>query len=144
MVIDRLRHAIGIGSLALTTGAGKAMIRFHTDSIRIPMIMLALFRVLLDPAILTHSRHLHYRPGCAMADRFIESRPDANRTSPNGSVSVHSRFSPRKSVRITASQLGALALAGHYLVESRMQTLTEADREFEDLVVGRQDQDIAR
>ena len=69
MVIDRPRHAFGIGSLALTTGAGKAMIRFHTDSIRIPMIMLALLGVLLDLPILTHSRHLHCRPGCAMADR---------------------------------------------------------------------------
>jgi hypothetical protein len=62
VAIDGLRVAIGIGALALSTGAGAAMVRFHTDSIRVPMIVIALLGSLLNLAILMHVRHLRNRP----------------------------------------------------------------------------------
>jgi hypothetical protein len=46
--------------------------------------------------------------------------------------------------RVPASHLAPLALAGHLLIEPSMQTLTEADRQLEDQVVGGQDQNVAR
>jgi hypothetical protein len=62
VAIDGLRVAIGIGTLALSTGAGAAMVRFHTDAIRIPMVVIALLGSLLNLAILMHVRHLRNRP----------------------------------------------------------------------------------
>lgn len=62
VAINGLRVAIGIGSLALSTGAGAAMVRFHTDAIRVPMIVIALLGSLLNLAILMHVRHLRRRP----------------------------------------------------------------------------------
>jgi hypothetical protein len=62
VAIDGLRVAIGLGSLALSTGVGAAMVRFHTDAIRVPMIVLALLGSLLNLAILMHVRHLRRRP----------------------------------------------------------------------------------
>jgi hypothetical protein len=62
VAINGLRLAIGIGSLVLSTGAGAAIVRFHTDSIRIPMIVIALLGSLLNLAILMHVRHLRSRP----------------------------------------------------------------------------------
>jgi hypothetical protein len=62
VAITGLRVAIGIGALALSTGAGAAMVRFHTDAIRVPMIVLALLGSLLNLAILMHVRHLRSRP----------------------------------------------------------------------------------
>jgi hypothetical protein len=62
VAINGLRLAIGIGSLALTAGAGGALVRFHTDWIRIPMIVAALIGSLLNLAIFLHVRHLRNRP----------------------------------------------------------------------------------
>jgi hypothetical protein len=62
VAINGLRLAIGIGSLALTTGAGAAVVRFHTDWIRLPMLGVALVGSLLNLAILLHVRHLRSRP----------------------------------------------------------------------------------
>ena len=62
VAINGLRVAIGIGAFALSTGAGAAMVRFHTDAIRVPMIVLALLGSLLNLAILMHVRHLRNRP----------------------------------------------------------------------------------
>jgi hypothetical protein len=62
VAIDGLRVAIGIGALALSTGAGAVMVRFHTDAIRIPMVVIALLGSLLNLAILMHVRHLRNRP----------------------------------------------------------------------------------
>jgi len=62
VAINGLRLAICIGSLALSTGAGAAMVRFHTDAIRVPMIVIALLGSLLNLAILMHVRHLRNRP----------------------------------------------------------------------------------
>jgi hypothetical protein len=61
VAINGLRLAIGIGSLALTTGAGAAAVRFHADRIRLPMLALALIGSFLNIAILLHIRHLRNR-----------------------------------------------------------------------------------
>ena len=62
VAINGLRLAIGIGSLALSTGVGAAMVGLHTDAIRVPMIVIALLGSLLNLAILIHVRHLRNRP----------------------------------------------------------------------------------
>ena len=62
VAINGLRLAIGIGSLALSTGAGAVMAHFHADWIRRPMLALALVGSLLNLAILMHVRHLRKRP----------------------------------------------------------------------------------
>jgi hypothetical protein len=62
VAINGLRLAIGIGSLALSTGAGAAVVRFHADWIRIPMMVVALLGSLLNLAIFLHVRHLRNRP----------------------------------------------------------------------------------
>jgi hypothetical protein len=62
VAINGLRLAIGIGALALTTGAGAAIVRFHAAWIRLPMLGLALTGSLLNLAILLHVRHLRNRP----------------------------------------------------------------------------------
>jgi hypothetical protein len=62
VAVNGLRIAIGIGALVLSTGAGAAMVRFHADAIRIPMIVIALLGSLLNLAILVHVRHLRNRP----------------------------------------------------------------------------------
>lgn len=62
VAINGLRIAIGIGAFALSTGAGAALVGFHTDAIRVPMIVLALLGSLLNLAILLHVRHLRNRP----------------------------------------------------------------------------------
>jgi hypothetical protein len=62
VAINGVRFAIGIGALVLTSGAGAAMVRFHTDWIRIPMISLALVGSLANIAILIHLRRLRSRP----------------------------------------------------------------------------------
>jgi hypothetical protein len=38
------------------------MVRFHTDAIRVPMMVVALLGSLLNLAILMHVRHLRSRP----------------------------------------------------------------------------------
>lgn len=62
VAINGLRLAIGIGALAMTTGAGADLVRFHADWIRRPMIAIALLGSLLNLAIFLHVRHLRNRP----------------------------------------------------------------------------------
>jgi hypothetical protein len=62
VAINGLRLAIGVGAFALSTGPGAALVGFHTDVIRVPMIVLALLGSLLNLAILLHVRHLRHRP----------------------------------------------------------------------------------
>ncbi len=62
VAINGLRLAIGIGAFALSTGAGAAMVAFHADAIRIPMIVIAVLGSLLNFAILMHVRYLRRRP----------------------------------------------------------------------------------
>jgi hypothetical protein len=74
VAINGLRLAIGIGSLVLSTGAGAAVVRFHTDAIRIPMIVLALSGALLNLAILWHVRHLRQRPAAQWRIKPLSGR----------------------------------------------------------------------
>jgi hypothetical protein len=74
VAINGLRIAIGIGALALSTGAGAAMVRFHTDAIRVPMIVIALFGSLLNLAILMHVRHLRHRPAAQWRQKPLSSK----------------------------------------------------------------------
>jgi hypothetical protein len=62
VAINGLRLAIGIGALAMTTGAGADLARFHADWLRRPMIAIALVGSLLNLAIFLHVRHLRNRP----------------------------------------------------------------------------------
>jgi hypothetical protein len=62
IAINGFRIAIGVGALAFSSGAGAAMVRFHADWIRIPMIVLALIGSLANVAILIHVRRLRNRP----------------------------------------------------------------------------------
>ena len=74
VAINGLRLVIGIGSLVLSTGVGAAMVRFHNDSIRIPMIVIALFGSLLNLAILMHVRHLRNRPAAQWRRKQLSLR----------------------------------------------------------------------
>ena len=74
VAINGLRLAIGIGSLALSTGAGAAVVRFHGDAIRVPMIVIALLGSLLNLAILMHVRHLRRRPAAQWRVKPLSNR----------------------------------------------------------------------
>jgi hypothetical protein len=74
VAINGLRLAIGLGSLALSTGAGAALVRFHTDWIRIPMVIAALAGSVLNLAILMHVRHLRHRPAAQWRQKPLTSR----------------------------------------------------------------------
>jgi hypothetical protein len=74
VAINGLRLAIGIGSLALSTGAGAAVVRFHADWIRVPMIVIALLGSLLNLAILMHVRHLRSRPAAQWRQKPLTVR----------------------------------------------------------------------
>src|SRR5271156_2347750 len=74
VAINGLRVAIGIGSLVLSTGAGAAVVRFHGDAIRVPMIVLALLGSLLNLAILMHFRHLRHRPAAQWRVKPLSNR----------------------------------------------------------------------
>jgi hypothetical protein len=74
VAIDGLRVAIGIGALVLGTGAGAAMVRFHADAIRVPMMVIALLGSLLNLAILMHVRHLRNRPAAQWRRRPLSVR----------------------------------------------------------------------
>jgi len=62
IALNGVRLAIGIGALALTSGVGAAMVRFHADWLRIPMLSLALIGSVLNIAVLLHARWLRNRP----------------------------------------------------------------------------------
>jgi hypothetical protein len=74
VAINGLRLAIGIGSLALSTGAGAAIVRFHANWIRVPMIVIALLGSLLNLAILMHVRHLRNRPAAQWRQKPLSLR----------------------------------------------------------------------
>jgi hypothetical protein len=74
VAINGLRLAIGIGAFALSTGAGAALVGFHTNVIRVPMIVLALLGSLLNLAILWHVRHLRNRPASQWRQKPLSPR----------------------------------------------------------------------
>jgi hypothetical protein len=62
IAINTIRLAIGLGSLAMTVGAGAILVRFHADWIRIPMLTAATVGSVLNLTVLAHIRHLRKRP----------------------------------------------------------------------------------
>jgi hypothetical protein len=80
-------------------------------------------------------------PCVKVAAKAFESPPEANRARAAGSIFGYA--CSHRGRRVPASQPAPLALAGHFLVEPGVQALTESDRQFEDQIVGCQDQDIA-
>jgi hypothetical protein len=70
-----LRFALGIGSLALSAGAGGMVDRFHTDALRIPMVSLAVIGSLVNLAILAQVRRLRHRP----ASQWRQQPPTSRR-----------------------------------------------------------------
>jgi hypothetical protein len=74
VAISGLRLAIGLGSFALSTGVGAAMVRFHADAIRIPMVVIALLGSLLNLAILIHVRYLRNRPAAQWRQKPLSLR----------------------------------------------------------------------
>jgi len=50
------------------------MVGFHTDAIRVPMIVLALVGSLLNLAILMHVRHLRNRPAAQWRQKPLSLR----------------------------------------------------------------------
>lgn len=74
VAVNGLRLAIGIGSLALSTGAGAAIVRFHTDWIRRPMMAVALLGSLLNLAIFLHVRYLRNRPASQWRRQAVSPR----------------------------------------------------------------------
>ena len=145
VAISGLRLAIGIGSFALSTGAATAMERFHADWIRIPMMAIALLGSLLNLGILLQIRHLRNRPAAQWRQKPLSlHQRRMERAQMVLSLATLVLLGVEEYLHFSSAPLALASLAGHLLIESRMQTLTEADRQFEDLVVGRQNQDIAR
>ncbi len=69
VALDGLRLAIGLGSLALGAGAGAALVTFHVDAIRVPMLAAALLGAIFNLAILWHVRNLRRRPSAQWRQR---------------------------------------------------------------------------
>jgi hypothetical protein len=74
IALNGVRLAIGIGALAVTSGVGAAMVHFHTDWLRIPMLSLALVGSLLNIAVLMHARWLRNRPAAQWRRKSITAR----------------------------------------------------------------------
>jgi uncharacterized membrane protein len=60
--VNGLRLAIGIGALAVSSSVGAAIRWFHSDLIRLPMVVLALIGSLLNLVVLWQVRRLRSRP----------------------------------------------------------------------------------
>ena len=60
--LEGLRVLIGVGALTSIVGAGKFWDKFHTDWIRVPMVVFALAGALLNLIVLMHVRYLRNRP----------------------------------------------------------------------------------
>lgn len=72
--LNGLRLLIGAGSLAISAGLVSAMARFHTSSIRIPMIVLALAGSLLNLVVLAQVRRLRRRPASQWRQQPLSPR----------------------------------------------------------------------
>jgi hypothetical protein len=75
-----IRFAVGLGSLALSAGAGTMVDRFHADALRVPMICIALVGSLLNLAVLGQIRRLRRRP----ASRWRQQLPSQRKLRAEG------------------------------------------------------------
>jgi fumarate reductase subunit C len=69
VALDGLRFVIGVSALASVVSAGKQWDRFHTDWVRVPMIVLSLVGALLNLTVLLHVRYLRSRPSAQWRSR---------------------------------------------------------------------------
>ena len=60
--VNGLRLAIGVGALAVSASVGATLDRFHSDLVRLPMMVLALCGTLLNLVVLWQIRRLRNRP----------------------------------------------------------------------------------
>jgi hypothetical protein len=72
--LDGLRLVIGAGSFAAITQAGIAWDHFHTDWIRVPMVVFAGFGSSLNLVILSRIRRLRERPAAQWRRISLPSR----------------------------------------------------------------------
>ena len=63
--VSGIRLAIGLSSLFVAGGVYPALLRFHADHIRIPMMLFALFGSLLNLFVVWQVRRLRARPASA-------------------------------------------------------------------------------
>ena len=72
--LSGVRLLIGVSSLAAIIHAGQTWDKFHTDLIRIPMIVFALCGSLLNLAVLKRIRGLRARPAAQWRLRPLSTR----------------------------------------------------------------------
>jgi len=71
--VNGLRLAIGIGALAVSSSVGAAIRWFHSDLIRLPMVVLALLGSLLNLVVLWQVRRLRSRPAAQWRQRPVSA-----------------------------------------------------------------------
>jgi len=74
IAINGVRLAVGIGALVATTGVGAAMVRFHTDWLRVPMLGFALIGSVLNIAVLVHAHWLRNRSAAQWRRKTLTTR----------------------------------------------------------------------
>jgi hypothetical protein len=62
VAIGAVRTVLGIGALAAATGAGAMLRAWHTDAIRIPMMLIAALGAALNLFVIWQMRRLRSRP----------------------------------------------------------------------------------
>ena len=72
--VNGLRLAIGIGALALSSGARATVHWLHSDAVRVPMIVLALLGTLLNLVVLWQVRRLRNRPAAQWRQKPVGAR----------------------------------------------------------------------
>ena len=71
--VNGLRLAIGIGALAVSSSIGAAIRWFHSDLIRLPMVVLALIGALLNLVVLWQVRRLRSRPAAQWRQKPVSA-----------------------------------------------------------------------
>jgi hypothetical protein len=72
--LDGLRVVIGVGALANVIAAGHVWDKFHTDSIRVPMVGLAVAGAVLNLAILRRVWRLRQHPAAQWRQAPVSAR----------------------------------------------------------------------
>lgn len=78
IALNGVRLLIGVGAFALASGVLKLADRIHIDSIRIPMMILALAGSLLNLVVLWQVWRLRRRPASAWRQRPVPGRKIAS------------------------------------------------------------------
>ena len=78
IAVSAFRTAIGLTSLLIAGGVWPAVLRFHADSIRVPMMLLALVGSLVNLVVVWQVYRLRARPAAAW--RQVPGAPRLTRT----------------------------------------------------------------